>query len=248
MEKIVEYLAQEERDYDEGLLLLSKYGKNRILANRLSRKPWVEKLEYELNKLVHRANLLVKAQKKAAKNHKEDLKETVYVKSLPKLDTVRRNFVVKNKQKVSYNDLPQKLKTAWDDNANLYKHARSLHEKLKLMFKASEANRQKVLDKLFYIQTKIRFNWEKIDEFDPIAEANTEGDETDPIKIDSKRISANRAYISRNAKKVKPGEKNDLFDNIQIRITELVTSSEGFKDSQSKFLVNLGFLLKNPSE
>ena len=245
MEEIKTYLAQKDRDYDKGLLLLSKHGKNRILSNRLARKPWVEKLEYELQKLVNRSSHLVVMQKQAKENHEEDQKKEDFEKSLPKLIPVNRTFVVKGKQTVSYNDLPLDLAALWDDNAEMYKHSRSLHEKLKLMHKADPEDRIKPLTDLLNLQKKIRANWDIIDKYDPslVVSKNKTADKP----IDAKRISANRAYISRNIKNITAGNKDDKFHKLQSRVSELVSAGEGFKDSQRKILVDFGFLYKNPS-
>lgn len=55
MEDINEYLNKEERSYQDGVTLLSRYCKNRMLVNTLSRSESLahkHKLEYELKKLL----------------------------------------------------------------------------------------------------------------------------------------------------------------------------------------------------
>ncbi|TPE43970.1 hypothetical protein [Pontibacter mangrovi] len=55
MEEIIEYLKNEERSYQEGVTLLSRYCKNRMLVNTLSRSESFahkQKLEHELTKLL----------------------------------------------------------------------------------------------------------------------------------------------------------------------------------------------------
>jgi len=58
MEEIKSYLEQEEKSYQDGITLLSKYCANRMLVNTLSKKEstahWM-KLEHELNKVVENA-------------------------------------------------------------------------------------------------------------------------------------------------------------------------------------------------
>lgn len=245
MEKIVEYLSSENRDYDKGLMLLNKYSKNRILFQRLSRKPWVEKLEYELQKLVDRDNLLkgIVIEKKSLQKVESDKSD--YVESLPEVFEVKRNFVVRSKHKITYTDLPYSLRVVWDETAELYKHSRSLHEKLKLMHKSSDEDRKPLIENLLKLQSKVRENWDIIDGFDPAKDLVDDVSDSQPIN--AKRISANRAYISRNVKNVKAGEDTELFSKLQIRITELISAGESFKDSQKTLLVNLGFNLQNPS-
>ncbi len=242
MEKIKIYLESDNRNYDEGLMLLTKYSKNRILSQRLARKPWVEKLEYELQKLVDRADLLkgVVKQKKAVQ--KVDAEKAAFIESLPEVLEVKRNFVVRSKHSMSYNDLPSDLRVIWDETAELYKHSRSLHEKLKLMFNSSDKERKPLVENLMKLQTKVRENWDKIDSYNPEDHLPKEF----PVNsIDAKRISANRAYISRNSKSAELG--SDLFDKVQIRITEIISAGESFSDSQNTILKDLGFNMQNPS-
>ncbi len=57
MEEIKNWLESEEKDYQQGILLLTKYGRNRVLANILSRKQNnanQQKLTYELGKIAGR--------------------------------------------------------------------------------------------------------------------------------------------------------------------------------------------------
>ena len=242
MEKIKIYLESDNRNYDEGLMLLTKYSKNRILSQRLARKPWVEKLEYELQKLLDRADLLkgVVKQKKAVQ--KVDAQKAAFIESLPEVLEVKRNFVVRSKQSISYNDLPSDLRVIWDETAELYKHSRSLHEKLKLMFKSTDKDRKPLMENLLRLQTKVRENWDKIDSYNPEDHLPKEF----PVNsIDAKRISANRAYISRNSKTAESG--TDLFQKVQIRISEIITAGESFSDSQNTILKDLGFNMQNPS-
>ncbi len=245
MEKIIQYLASDKRDYDKGLLLLAKYGKNRILLHRLSKKPWHAKLEYELQKLVDRAKALDKTNKEISESLESEEKENEFVASLPEILEVKRNFVVKSKQKVHYNDLPHNLKVIYDETSELYKHSRSLHERLKLMHKSTDEQRKPLLTDLLNMQSQVRVNWDKIDAWDPKAEIESKS-ETTVSNIDPKRISANRAYISRNAKSAKPD--TDVFVKVQSRINELLTAGEGFKDSQLKLLEDLGFKLQINSQ
>lgn len=246
MEKIVEYLSSEDRDYDKGLMLLGKYSKNRILHQRLSRKPWVDKLEYELQKLVDRSDLLKGVVKEKKSVQKVESETSDYVESLPKVFEVKRNFVVRSKHKITYTDLPYSLRVVWDETAELYKHSRSLHEKLKLMFKSSDKDRKPLIENLLRLQSKVRENWDIIDSFDPTKDL-VDDDSGDSTIINAKRISANRAYISRNVKNVKAGEDTELYSKLQVRISELISAGESFKDSQKTLLVNLGFNLQNPS-
>ncbi len=257
MEKIIKYLESKKRNYDKGLILLAKFSKNRMLLQNLARKPRPEKLQYELQKLVDRATPVV-----VEDNDDQDLddgvKDIVVVKTvditaapseseevIPVIEKPNRLVVLRNKQEIDYKDLPKPLQILWDDNAELYKHSRSLHEKLKLMEKASPDERKPIIEKLVSMQASVRDNWNYIDAYDPAAVVK----KAEPKTIDAKRISANRKYISFNVKKLSPGDNDSkLFVKIQERITELITANETFKQDQHDKLVKLGFLLQTTSE
>ncbi len=246
MEKIIKYLESKKRDYDKGLILLSKFSKNKMLLQNLARKPRPEKLDYELRKLVDRAtpNVVIKEQEKPVEDPK-DLITLNPKEVIPVFKEPNRLIVLRNKQEVDYKELPKELQSLWDDNAELYKHSRSLHEKLKLMENASPDERKPIIAKLISMQASVRKSWDIIDAYDPTAIVVV----AEPKTIDAKRISANRKYISFNVKKLSTGDtSSDLFKKIQIRITELVTAKETFNPDLKVKLSKLGFLMQTTSE
>jgi len=234
VEQIKKYLSvpEPQRDYDKGWILLSKVCKNRNLLHRLQRKPWPEKLYYELGKLAGRIDqaVLAKNAAKAAKTTKPE-KETAPVKV-----SSGRIRVIKGENRVHYNDLPKELQQAWDENTLMYKEARSLHEKLKLLAKGTDEQRQPVLTRLQQLNQAIRSNWDKVDNYDPDKKPEVK---KEPV-VDHKRINSNRAYISRNLKKLENNpQKKDLRNRLQERITELVRAGSGFSDEQKARLKKL---------
>ena len=101
------------------------------------------------------------------------------------------------------------------------------------------------IKKLVSMQASVRESWDIIDAYDPDATIIV----AEPKTIDAKRVSANRKYISFNVKKLSDGDtSSNLFKKIQIRITELVTANETFKQDQHDKLLKLGFLLQTTSE
>lgn len=76
MDKIKQFLDADEPEYSTGLALLLKYSKNRGLHARLSRKPWPEKLKYELKK-IYTANTNVKALAEVKKTDPEKTPEQI---------------------------------------------------------------------------------------------------------------------------------------------------------------------------
>lgn len=274
VEKINTYLEQpiDERDYDEGLLLLSKASKNRVLIQRLSRKEWAEKLFYELGKIVQyeqdvieynenllkmqKAAIAKKTAKTRAANKKKKEEEAAKLKEqsenagqavdLPEefseANKPTRLRVVKGDQKINFDELPEGLQAKWTKNAEMYKEARSLHEKLKLMKDASDEERKPIVTRLGQLSEAVRANWNKIDNYDP----SKEKEPKKTVEIDHKRISANRKYISSNLKKLEDKPENKkLHGNIQERITELVTAGITFSADQEARLKKLKFDMNN---
>ena len=251
MEKIIKYLESKKHDYDKGLILLAKFSKNKMLLQNLARKPRPEKLDYELRKLVDRAKPVVENPGISITPKSDDDKDLADTKTktiseiVPVIEQPKRLIVLRNKQEIDYKDLPKPLQLLWDDNAELYKHSRSLHEKLKLMEKASPDERKPIIEKLVSMQASVRESWDIIDAYDPTAVVK----KAESKPIDAKRISANRKYISFNVKKLSSGDNDSkLFVKIQERITELVAANETFKQDQHDKLVKLGFLLQTTSE
>lgn len=277
VEKIKIYLEQpvDERDYDEGLLLLTKASKNRILIQRLSRKEWPEKLFYELQKFLDHetavieykktkkadkaavtraANKLKKEQEARIKaeeeaKNKEDGDDDPLVFQLPnefsEESKPARIRVVKENQTVNFDNLPVELQAKWTENANMYKEGRSLHEKLKLMAEATDEDRKPVITRLSQLSEAIRANWDAIDNYDPTAAPK----EKIKVVVDHKRINSNRKYISSNLKKLEKEPKNTvLFAKIQERVSELIKAGHQFSADQELRLKNLKFEMGAPGK
>jgi len=261
VEKITAYLGQKERDYHEGLILLSKNSKNRILLQRLSRKAHPEKLEYELKKIAERLTLIENAKKqKESKKQKKTKKQKTSKEldkgekdtsaddsthnidtDLPVIEKPGRNRIVRGDQKIKFEDLPAELQAKWEENTEAYKISRSLHEKLKLMEKASPEDRKPLIEQFINLADQIRANWNVIDAWDPTKVEDPASGQNEPPVIDHKRIQSNRTYISKNLKKLQASpDDQQLRQRIQERITELVAAGETFKDDKLK---DLGFEL-----
>lgn len=274
VEKITTYLEQpvDERDYDEGLLLFTKASKNRILIQRLSRKPWPEKLFYELQKLLDHEKEVIEYHKKkisakaaatrAANKAKKEEEERLAKKAAEKASSadpdeddndppvipMQNEFteeskpgrirVIKEDQTVSFDDLPEELQQKWTDNAEMYKEGRSLHEKAKLMEKATPEERQPIIARLGQLSDAIRANWDAIDNWKPGE------DDKEPVKdetraIDHKRVNSNKKYISSNLKKLEDKPNPVLFQKLQERVKELVSIGHKFSADQENRLKNL---------
>ncbi len=249
VEKIEKYLEAKKKDYDQGLIILSKATKNRILVQRLSRKQWPEKLNYELKKCLERLKSLEQTspeekspvEKSTKPLEKKDVSKNPS-ENIPIIKEPKRVRIIKNDQKVKFEDLPEELQKKWDENALMYKEARSLHEKLKLLAEAKDEDRQPLITRLGMLSDKVRANWDIIDNYDPDSKP---GEKNQNPEIDPKRISANRKYISMNAGKLKKNPKPEsLRAKIQERINELLSAGETFKDDHKIKLEEMGLEFK----
>ena len=201
-----------QKDYSTGLVLLQEMSKNKFLLQGLMRKKNQSKLEYELSKFA------------SVKPVQAKQTPEIHLKVNPSAESERRR-VVRGTHEINYDDLPRELKARWDQNRDNYKLIRSNHEKLKLMEKASDADRAKLTQKIIEMDDRIRANWEVIDNWDPNAKHDVPG-------LDHKRINANRKFICTNLVKIATVEdqvkKAKIAQNLQDRYNELKNANEVF--------------------
>jgi len=239
MMNVQEWLDSEKRDYGIGLAILGKHCKNRILLQNMGRKRMPEKLEYELGKLVQapppalpegegdkNAETTAPALKGAKK--KEQVEQTEHVE-------------ITEREAGNPDNLPPVLKAKWKQNQDYYKEIRSLHEKLKLMEKATPEDRQPLTERVSKLDDTIRANWKEIDAYVP-------GSEVAPVVgIDNKRMQANRKYISTNLKRLPTFtdtvKKAKVLEQLQLRYNEMKTAGEMFAPHTVDLLVNLGIIV-----
>ena len=248
-----EWIQADEKDYGLGMALYGKYCKNRILFQNLSRKPNPGKLENELLK-AYKRELLKGTIEKPVKVPEEQLDKTpnepLGDKKKEQLIAEPAPFrlkIVREGQDVKYEDLPEEIQKLWDANRDSYKEIRSLHEKLKLMEKATPEERQPLTSRIVELDDSIRKNWEEIDSWQP---GKQEPKDKNPAAVEDqatlahKRINANRKYISTNAKKL-VGESDvkkagKLRKKIQERVNELKAAGENLKGKTEEELKKLG--------
>lgn len=135
--------------------------------------------------------------------------------------------IIREGKNVKFEELPENVKKLVKENYDSYKETRALHEKLKLMEKATPEDRQPLTERVASLDDKIRANWEVIDAWQPGAEPATKAVEA----IDHKRINANRKYISTNLKKLAEGNIVDkkiaeVKSQLQVRYNELKSAGE----------------------
>jgi hypothetical protein len=239
------------KNYEEGLTLLARYSKNRMLVQNLTKKTHPGKLEYELKKIAANHKIAVKkeapkpqAQKPQKPAPKKEVKKPVYLADVPEEDREKLT-IVRGKKYINPDDLPEDLKRLWEANRDSYKEIRVLSEKLKLMDNATAEDRQPLTERMCKLDDFVRANWELIDAWEPGSGKGSKKNESGQ-KIDHKRINANRKYISTNLQKLKAGmdagKAEILKDNLKLRYTELLDAGEKLNQETIDELTKAGVI------
>lgn len=210
--KLVQEWIEAGRPYNEGLILLNKVSKNRNLRQKLARKQWPEKLEYELRKMAN-INKPVKSKLKAEKKRDE---KGPGVNEIP--ESITGELTKSEDKKVDRDKLPDPMKPVYDEIRKLYTLRQSYHEKAKV-FTSQNAKPETIAPLVKAIKdtnASIKEKWAIIDNYDPAKDQSKKSK-----TIDHKRIGANRKYISTNKNKLKTDPEKWL-PKIQERIDELL--------------------------
>lgn len=224
-DKIKEWLQSDEKDLDQGAELALRVNRNKQLYNYITRKRDAEKLEYELKKILFARGFAPESY-------------------LPVADPAEKQESTKagenecevfNKGKrTDHDQLPGQVQAEYDRAMIIYPQIRNRHTQMK-MTKTSE-ERQPIREELTRLEDALNSAWEVYDSYDlnnpPVEQQN---------EIDSKRIQANRRYISDQRKS---GWKNidKKREEIQKRISEVYEVGEKFSDETVKELTDLGFV------
>lgn len=229
--KITAWLKSAQ-DYNEGILLLMSYSRNRVLIERLNRKPWPEKLIYELSKISTRSAQVKKGRKLArlivAPVAKKPQPKTPVLVDKPEILPDPSLSESKFKEKdLSLKHLPKHLKVKYEENVIMYKESRSLHEKLKLLVDATADQRKPVIHRLNMLETKTRKNWNLIDSFDPAE-----------LVLD---ITKAQNYINRHINKCKLSIDNAYGKEIQKSIHIIYKAGGKFTSKRKMRFETLGF-------
>lgn len=238
-QKLQAYLSQpqEDRDLIEGANLLLQLNRNRIFFQNAINRPHYhkEKLFYELEDYAKRIALIVPdfdAEKSEVLNDDE-------------------GKIAKGKR-ADHDKFPPEIQQLWVDNAELRAKARSYHEKLKAA--TSNCDRYEYVTLLIEANKKYHKNWEQYDAYVLNNDTQEPKDEVNKIEgssvIDARRISANRAYLSRNKDKLstlkdtkEEAKYAKLLDEMQVRYNELESSGNPVSDEQKEELSSLGITL-----
>lgn len=238
-EKIIAWIQSEEKDFDQGYLLLSKVLKNQSILHYLQRKRDQAKLEYELSKLVP-ATVEKAAEAAMTENHAADMK--VSTEKVAKHDGKLK--IVQSGQ-INYDELPEALKPIYDNTISKYKEMRSVHEKIKLA--TSDEQRAELRKTLDELDNEIESGWVVINTW--TASGKLPEAEKTGKTIDFKAVNAARTYVSRAIEKAETttGKKLEkLVADLQIRVDTLVAAEAEIKPETWDKLLALG--IKAPED
>lgn len=176
------------RDYEAGVLLYCRYGKNRNLKSYLQRKCAPLKVLYELSKLVG-IDAFANAQIEAPEVQRSTIEDKGEVKPDVRLKITREGGL-------SYSQLPEPLKKVYSEACDVYRQMRHLHEKMKLV--GTDSERASLRAALLEQVDRNRVCWEMIDQWaadgtlpEPTTEAVSTG------TVDAKALNSARAGVTR---------------------------------------------------
>lgn len=184
MNEIQQWLLSKQ-DYDEGLLLATKYLRNRSLLWHLSRHRDQRKLIYELTKVQAIATMV--------RNSDPDPESESAVRTQGKRLIVYDDHIHED-------DLPEHLRPLYRQNRELYKQMRALHEKMKLV--SSDQEREQIRATISGYDDIISQNWDTLDNWD--GTISTEVAEPEISVEDRERMVATaRKFVNVSMRKLK---------------------------------------------
>lgn len=182
MNEIQQWLLSKQ-DYDEGLLLATKYLRNRSLLRHLSRHRDQRKLIYELTKVQAIATMV--------RNSDPDPESAVR--------TQGKRLIVYDDH-IHEDDLPENMKPLYRQNRELYKQMRALHEKMKQV--KTDLEREQIRATISEYDDIISQNWDTLDNWD--GTISTEVAETEISVEDRERMVATaRKFVNVSMRKLK---------------------------------------------
>jgi hypothetical protein len=250
VEKVKDWLNAESRSIEEGAKLMLQGNKNRILHENVIRKNNFAKIEYELKKILgHKCPINVIEQVPAPVNVQE---LEIKVKKIEE-EIESSNFAGK---RADHDSLPAGIQLLVEKNLEIYHEIRSRFERLKMLSEDGHTAEERLpfLQELLTLETSLISNWEIYDDYDtPDEESNTSlipGE-----KIDAKRVSADRKYLSSNKSILSvlidagnTEKVTELRDKMQERYNELILNGETFAADQVAELKALGVIVCETGE
>lgn len=264
--KLQAYLEQDEdkRDLKQGADLLLALNGNRIMYQRIIRKPqtFAQKIEYELKKFL-RIRLDHKTINDVVKMNSVVVPEAAEIieEGEPVIDTdddiPQEGEKAKGKRE-DHEQLPDEIKALWDESKSLWYNIKSLYNQLQQLEKALPCDRYEYLKQLDEADEKYRKNMALYDTYvisdeqetapeNEVTEEQTKENESDDdAAAITKKVNAARKYLSDNKKKLAELKDTDeakyqtLLAKIQERYDFLVSTGNNVNEEQTAELEALG--------
>lgn len=233
------------RSLETGALLMLQGNKNRILHQNVVLRKNINKIVYELEKIVGSKRVFPEPVDEAVQQLEVNLPMTIAgIESVLSGESKGK--------RADHDTLPTEIQGLYDQNREIYPQLRAIHERLKVLNDIGSAkDRLPYLTQLLQLDEQLRNNWKSYDEFDANAPVIVEPDKKLPEgeKIDAKRVSANRKYLSDNKTKLpllisegKTEKAEKLLDEMQLRFNELILNGETFAPEQLAELISIGII------
>lgn len=231
----------EDIDLPKSALVLLKFNRNRILYDNIIRQKLFSKLRYEAEKTfdLYCAKIGINPEtflEDPAVKMEEIEKKFVEISATPMEEKER----IKGKRP-DHDSLPDDVRSLFQVNMDAYLRMRKVHEALKNMDGAKACDRYPYIKEFIELDDLTVKNWKAYDSYVAGSEHKQK-----TIDIDTKRISANRKYVSDNKEKLskliaeKSPKTEKLRAEMEKRVRELLSVDAGISNEQLSELAKLG--------
>lgn len=233
-EEIKSWLDDDGKVFQHGFDLFVKYSRNRSLMLYLSRKHNMEKLVYELGKLLsfslaeHQVKITAPIANKMSETAKEEKVESFKYNEFKHL--VRKA-------------LSKDHKVVYDQIALAYKTQRTYHEKMKLA--TTDEARAELRAKVIEADDIISKGWKGLDAFKASKEKVPAKATAATVFEMSKEVNACRSYLSRGISELpKLNEKKaaSRIAEMKVRVEKMISLNAPVKNETREALINLNII------
>lgn len=191
MEEIKLYLNSPNPDFNQGFGLFCKYSRNQSMMSYIGRKMDMTMLLYELQKMAQYSDLKENPMSLAhAARFNPNMAPVAVMPAAANTGAPDRLHII-DERTMNREDLPEELRTLYDQNCDNYKLLRISHEKMKNA--NSDLSRAEFRKEIIKLNESIRKNWAIIDRGIP--------DSLTQEEKQAAAINSARAYISKMLKK-----------------------------------------------
>lgn len=229
-----------ERSLEVGAILMLQSNRNRTLHQNVLKRANFAKIEYELIKYM--GDKYKKCDAPTVEKLEEEL--TIVSTTQKEESTGKRE---------DHDALPHDIQAIYSRNSEVYARMRSLHERLKVLSGNgfTPCDRFPHLKELLALDTELRLNWDKYDNYVIGSEIQKVGKKPTPgVSLDVQRIGANRTYLNRASKEIpekilsgKTEAASKQLAEAQIRYNELIMDGQQIDEATAEKLKAVGVII-----